>query len=126
MDFDGTFCTSQNNIVVHDPWVCHDIDPMLYLQNQGHSVYGQPEWQHSKENMCHLQNIATLLLTRIGDYQESVTTRQTDAQHSDPYEPVCFARHKNDNMLKVFTATLYSDKAKKKKICLFPVTRPTL
>ena len=25
------------------------------------------------------------------DYQESVTTRQTDAGQSDPYMPLCFA-----------------------------------
>ena len=39
--------------------------------------------------MCHLQNIA------MHDYQESVTTgqtdRQTDAGQSDPYAPLCFA-----------------------------------
>ena len=29
----------------------------------------RPEWQHSKEYMCHLQNIAK------HDYQESVTTQ---------------------------------------------------
>ena len=39
--------------------------------------------------MCHLQNIA------MRDYQESLTTRQTDgltgAGQSDPYVPLCFA-----------------------------------
>ena len=39
--------------------------------------------------MCHLQNIA------MRDYQERVTTgqtdRQTDARQSDPYLPQCFA-----------------------------------
>ena len=35
--------------------------------------------------MCRLQNIA------MRDYQESVTTRQTDAGQSDPYVPLCFA-----------------------------------
>ena len=35
------------------------------------------KWQHSKEFMCHLQNIA------FRDYQESVTTRQTDRQTPD-------------------------------------------
>ena len=47
--------------------------------------------------MCRLQNIA------MRDYQESVTTRQThtqkngrtdgqtDARHSDPHVPLCFA-----------------------------------
>ena len=34
--------------------------------------------------MCRLRNIA------MRDYQESVTTRQTDGQ-SDPYVPLCFA-----------------------------------
>ena len=35
--------------------------------------------------MCRLRNIA------MRDYQESVTTRQTDAGQSDPYVPLCFA-----------------------------------
>ena len=39
--------------------------------------------------MCHLRNIA------MRDYQESVTTGQTDTQtdagQSDPYVPLCFA-----------------------------------
>ena len=39
--------------------------------------------------MCRLRNIA------IRDYQESVTSRQTDtrtdARQSDPYMPLCFA-----------------------------------
>ena len=39
--------------------------------------------------MCHLQNKA------MCDYQESVTIgqidRQTDAEQSDPYVPLCFA-----------------------------------
>ena len=35
--------------------------------------------------MCRLRNIA------MHDYQESVTTRQTDAGQSDPYVPLCFA-----------------------------------
>ena len=39
--------------------------------------------------MCRLQNIA------MRDYQESVNTgqtvTQTDAGHSDPYVPLCFA-----------------------------------
>ena len=35
--------------------------------------------------MCRLRNIAML------DYQESVTTGQTDAGQSDLYVPLCFA-----------------------------------
>ena len=35
--------------------------------------------------MCRLRNIA------MRDYQESVTTRQTDAGQSDTYVPLCFA-----------------------------------
>ena len=35
--------------------------------------------------MCRLWNIA------LRDYQESVTTGQTDAGQSDPYVPLCFA-----------------------------------
>ena len=35
--------------------------------------------------MCRLRNIA------MRDYQESVTTGQTDAGQSDPYVPLCFA-----------------------------------
>ena len=35
--------------------------------------------------MCRLRNIA------MRDYQESVTTGQTDARQSDPYVPLCFA-----------------------------------
>ena len=35
--------------------------------------------------MCHLRNIAML------DYQESVTTRRTDAGQSNPYVPLSFA-----------------------------------
>ena len=35
--------------------------------------------------MCCLRNIA------LRDYQESVTTGQTDAGQSDPYVPLCFA-----------------------------------
>ena len=35
--------------------------------------------------MCRLRNIA------MRDYQESVTTGQTDTGQSDPYVPLCFA-----------------------------------
>ena len=35
--------------------------------------------------MCRLRNIA------MRDYQESVTTGQTDAGQNDPYVPICFA-----------------------------------
>ena len=42
------------------------------------------QWQHSKECMCHHQNIA------MRDYQESVTTRQ-EAGQSDNYVLLCFA-----------------------------------
>ena len=35
--------------------------------------------------MCHLRNIT------MRDYQESLTTGQTDAGQSDPYVPLCFA-----------------------------------
>ena len=35
--------------------------------------------------MCRLQNIA------LRDYQESMTSGQTDARQSDPYVPLCFA-----------------------------------
>ena len=38
-----------------------------------------------KECMCCLRNIA------MCDYQEGVTTGQTDAGQSDPYVPLCFA-----------------------------------
>ena len=46
-------------------------------------------WQHSKECMCRLQNIA------MHDYQESVTTGQIDRRmdrhwKSYPYESLCF------------------------------------
>ena len=46
---------------------------------QGHMVSFkifslQPEWQYSKECICHLRNIA------MCDFQESVTTRQTHGQ----------------------------------------------
>ena len=34
--------------------------------------------------MCRLRNIA------MRDYQESATTRQTDARQCDPYVPLCF------------------------------------
>ena len=65
-----------------------------------------PEWQHSKECMCHLQNIA------MCDYQESVTTGQThkqtdahtDAGQSDPYVPLCFT---GDTTRKVITIQLF-------------------
>ena len=48
------------------------------------------KWQHSEECTCRLRNIAML------DYQESVTSGQTDrsqadAGQSDPYVPLCFA-----------------------------------
>ena len=47
------------------------------------------QWQHSKECMYRLWNIA------MCDYQESVTTLltdgQTDAGQCDPYVPLCFA-----------------------------------
>ena len=43
------------------------------------------QWQHSEECMCRLRNIA------MRDYQESVTTEQTDAGQSDPYVPLCVA-----------------------------------
>ena len=35
--------------------------------------------------MCRLRNIA------MHDYQDSVSTGQTDAGQSDPYVPLCFA-----------------------------------
>ena len=35
--------------------------------------------------MCRMQNID------MRDYQESVTTGQTDARQSDSYVPLCFA-----------------------------------
>ena len=41
-----------------------------YLEEVGGG--GITKWQHSKECMCHLRNIA------MRDYQESVTTGQTD------------------------------------------------
>ena len=51
------------------------------------------QWQHSEECMCCLQNIA------MRDYQESMTTgqtdtgtdRQTDDGQSNLYVPLCFA-----------------------------------
>ena len=50
-------------------------------------------WQHSEECMCCLRNIA------MRDYQESMTTgqtdththKQTDFRLSNPYMPLCFA-----------------------------------
>ena len=42
--------------------------------------------------MCRLRNIA------MRDYQESVTTGQTDAGQSDPYVPLCFS---GDTKMKV-------------------------
>ena len=41
------------------------------------------QWQHSEECMCHLRNIA------MCDYQESVTTRQTDGQTPNKLIPMC-------------------------------------
>ena len=47
--------------------------------------------QHSEECMCQLRNIHVAMR----DYQESVTSGQTDGQtnteQSDPYVPLCFA-----------------------------------
>ena len=42
--------------------------------------------------MCRLRNIA------MRDYQESVTTGQTDAGQSDPDVPLCFAGHTETNL----------------------------
>ena len=48
---------------------------------------GRTKWQHSQECICRLQNIA------MHDYQESVTTRQTDGQtdrqRPDKVIPMC-------------------------------------
>ena len=53
------------------------------------NIYQWTKWQHSKECMCRLQNIA------MHDFQESVTTGQThgrtNAGQSYPYVPLCFA-----------------------------------
>ena len=38
------------------------------------STISETEWQYSEECMCHLRNIA------MRDYQESVTTGQTDTR----------------------------------------------
>ena len=46
--------------------------------------------------MCRLRNMAML------DYQESVTTRQTDAKKSDPYVRLCFTGDtKSDKILAI-------------------------
>ena len=52
------------------------------------------EWQHFKESICHLQNIA-ICDQEKHDHQESVTTgqthRQTDTRQSDSFALLCFA-----------------------------------
>ena len=62
---------------------------VLSIANSKTGGKAKTQWQHSKECMCRLRNIA------MRDYQESVTTGQTDGQkdagQSDPYVPLCFA-----------------------------------
>ena len=40
-----------------------------------------------------LRNACVACESTMCDYQESGTTRQTDARQSDPYVPLCFAGH---------------------------------
>ena len=53
------------------------------------AINGITQWQNSEKCMCRLRNMA------MSDYQESVTTCQTDGQtdtrQSDLYVPLCFA-----------------------------------
>ena len=60
---------------------------------QSLKVIGLKSWQHSKECMRRLRNIA------MCDYEESVTTGQTDAGQSDPYVPLCFAGNTNSGSI---------------------------
>ena len=49
-----------------------------------HKNYNKSEWQHSKESMCHLRNIACDYQEKC-DYQKSVTDRQKDARYIGSY-----------------------------------------
>ena len=53
----------------------HGVSP----RSRSQCMHCKKNWQHSEECTCRMQNIA------MRDYQESVTTGQTDARQSDPY-----------------------------------------
>ena len=64
----------------------------FYLHLCPRGIFILQEWQHSKECMCRLQNIAMCDQEKC-DYQESMTTRETD-QHTP--DKVLRRRHKSD------------------------------
>ena len=59
--------------------------------------YTKTLWQHSEEYICHLRNIAML------DYQESVTSEQTDGGTER-----CVVEHSIDNSNRDFYQDVYT------------------